>query len=433
MHVQTSNIVERGNVFTCLFYIALFIPFMLSGCGDQRIQTITYEEYQPVYMSEQEFKSAVDMEEPRPLREPGKIYFYNDYLFVNEVNKGVHIIDNRDPASPSRVGFVNIPANKDIAVKGDYLYADSQHDLLVFDLSNMQNVELVYRKEDVFKFTNSDYPGFPYQQIDPSKGIVVDWKKVEVHETCKGDCYGYSGRGILMADGANASAPEAPAGGTGGSLARFAITGEYLYAVDDKNLLTFDISAQEPMQASKKEVGWAIETIFPHKSNLFIGSQSAMYIYDISIPDAPSQLSRYPHFTACDPVVVEGNFAYVTLRTGNTCARGVNRLDVINIEDPRDPRKVGFYGMINPHGLGIDDGNLFVSEGDKGLKILDASDPYNVDQRRHITDIKARDVIPFDNVLMVTGEEGILQYDYSDINDVKLLSRIPVQQDESDQ
>jgi len=82
--------------------------------------------------------------------------------------------------------------------------------------------------------------------------------------------------------------------------------------------------------------------------------------------------------------------------------------------------------MLNPHGLGIDNGNLFVGEGDKGLRILDASDPNNVKQLRHISDIKARDVIPFNNVLMVTGGDGIVQYDYSDINDLKLLSTIPI-------
>jgi len=425
-----SSISGWISAYSYVLCFAILIPFLFSGCGDQRVQTITYLEYQPVYMSEQEFKSAVQMEEPRALEEPGKIYFYNDYLFVNEVNEGVHIIDNSDPASPSRVGFVNIPANKDIAVKGDYLYADSQSDLLVFDLSNMQDVQLVSRKEDVFKLTADDYPEGPHQQVDPSQGIVVDWKKVEVQETCSGGCYGY-GDHILMADGSGASAPESP-GGTGGSLARFAITGDYLYAVDSHNLITFDISAPEPMQASEKEVGWAIETIFPHKSNLFIGSQQAMYIYDVSTPEAPIQLSRYPHFTACDPVVVKGDFAYVTLRTGNTCARGVNRLDVLNVEDPKNPQKVGFYEMINPHGLGVDDSVLFVSEGEEGLKIMDVSDPYNVEQQRHITDIKARDVIPLNDVLIVTGKDGILQYDYSDIENVELLSTIPVEQDASE-
>jgi hypothetical protein len=87
---------------------------------------------------------------------------------------------------------------------------------------------------------------------------------------------------------------------------------------------------------------------------------------------------------------------------------------------------VNFYEMKNPHGLGIDNGKLFVSEGEFGLKIMDATNPLDIKLLRHIEDIETYDVIPFNNVLMVTGDEGIIQYDYSDINDLKKLSTIPV-------
>ena len=105
---------------------------------------------------------------------------------------------------------------------------------------------------------------------------------------------------------------------------------------------------------------------------------------------------------------------------------GVNQLDVVDVADLANPKKVKSHSMINPHGLGIDDGNLFISEGDHGLKIMDASDPHNISLLRHITDIKTYDVIPYKGVLMVTGRDGIIQYDYSDINDLKHLSTIPV-------
>jgi hypothetical protein len=253
-----------------------------------------------------------------------------------------------------------------------------------------------------------------------------------VEEVCEGNCHGpsvdwaFADGGTLNSVGAESS------GGIGGSTARFAITGDYLYAVDDRNLSSFDISDPEPVNVSQKEVGWAIETIFPHKDNLFIGSMSAMYIYSVAQAEFPTQLSVYPHFTACDPVVVEGNFAFVTLRNSERCPQGVNRLEVIDVQNLMNPKKVAFYQMLNPHGLGIDNGNLFVGEGDKGLRILDASDPNNVEQIRHISDIKATDVIPFNDVLMITGRDGIVQYDYSDIENLKLLSTIPVVEEDGD-
>jgi hypothetical protein len=210
-------------------------------------------------------------------------------------------------------------------------------------------------------------------------------------------------------------------------MARFAVSGHYLYAVDDRNLLTFNITSPEPVLLNEKNVGWAIETIFPHENSLYIGSANAMYIYDISSPASPSRLSMYMHATACDPVVVENGYAYVTLREGELCPWGVNRLEVVDVRDRSNPKKVDFYEMINPHGRGIDNGRLFISEGDHGLKIMDAGDPHSVKELRHIKDIRTFDVIPYNNVLMVTGSSGIVQYDYSDIENLVKLSVIPVQ------
>lgn len=427
MRAITSKML-RDSRLTSMFFFAFLLSLALMGCEDQKMQTVKWTEYEPVYMSEQEFTNSVGMETARELNKPGKIYFYNDYLFVNEVNKGVHIIDNSDPASPAKVGFINIPANKDIAVKDNLLYADSNSDLLVFDIKDLQNPELVKRVENVFSFTANRSPGYPYKPVDQSKGIVVDWEEVEVEEVCQGDCsYTHP-----VVDGMWLNTVGAETGGSGGSagvggsMARFAITGDYLYAVDDINLLTFDISSPEPTKVNKKDVGWAIETIFPYENNLYVGSQSAMYIFDISNPATPSQMSVYTHLTACDPVVVEGQHAFVTLRENERCPRAVNRLEVIDVEDPFNPHKVAFYEMISPHGLGIDDGNLFVSEGEYGLKVLDASEPQDIKQLQYIKDIQTYDVIPFNDVLMVTGNNGIMQYDYSNIEKLRHLSTIPV-------
>lgn len=431
MKSPTNLSAKETNLFKNIFCLTLLFSFLFSACGDQRMRTVKWIEYEPVYMTQAEFESAVGMEESRELKEPGKIYFYNSYLFVNEINEGIHIIDNSDPANPSKVGFINIPSNKDMAVRGNLLYADSHSDLVVFNIEDLQNPELIAREEGVFEKSASIHPGFPYQPVDQTQGIVVDWKKVEKVEVCEGSCgngpWSVATSGFV-ADAATGfrETGTAATSGVGGSMARFAITGDQLYAVDIQHLLTFDISNSDPVQQGKKNVGWNIETIFPHENNLFIGSESAMYIYDITTPSSPVQLSVYSHLTACDPVVVEDNFAYVTLRQGNRCAQGVNRLEVIDVSTLTNPKQVAFYEMKNPHGLGIDNGNLFVSEGNQGLKIMDASDPLNIKPLRHIQDIKTKDVIPFNNVLMVTGPNGILQYDYSDINNVELLSTIPV-------
>lgn len=124
--------------------------------------------------------------------------------------------------------------------------------------------------------------------------------------------------------------------------------------------------------------------------------------------------------------VVEDDLAYVTLRDSRRCRQTVNRLEVVDVKDRVNPKQIASYEMTNPHGLGIDNGTLFIGEGKHGLRVLDASNPQMIKHLRHFTDINSFDVIPLEGVLMVTGDDGIVQYDYSDIDDLKHLSTIPV-------
>ena len=85
--------------------------------------------------------------------------------------------------------------------------------------------------------------------------------------------------------------------------------------------------------------------------------------------------------------------------------------------------------MPNPHGLGIDEEMLFICDGNDGLKAFAAGDVSKISDNMlaHYKDINATDVIPLGNVLMMIGEDGIFQYDYSDPKDIKLLSQIRLQ------
>ncbi|HEX3008000.1 MAG TPA: hypothetical protein VHO90_10330, partial [Bacteroidales bacterium] len=175
----------------------------------------------------------------------------------------------------------------------------------------------------------------------------------------------------------------------------------------------------------------AIETIFLKDNYMYIGAQSGMSIYDISDVFKPVKVSTYTHITSCDPVVVEGDYAYVTLRAGQVCRNTfTNQLDVINIKDKANPLFIKSYGFTSPHGLGIDNGTLFVCDGDDGLKVYNATDIYNITKNSlaHFKDIQATDVIPLNGVLFMIGKDGFYQYDYSNITNIKLLSKMEVKE-----
>jgi hypothetical protein len=155
---------------------------------------------------------------------------------------------------------------------------------------------------------------------------------------------------------------------------------------------------------------------------------TGMYIYDLADPVQPEYISQYWHVTSCDPVVVEGNYAYITLRTGNTCQTDVNQLEIVDIHDLGEPELLKSYPMYNPHGLGIDDGILFICDGEDGLKVYDAKDPFLLKSNMiaHFRDIHTYDVIPVNEVLLMIGRDGFYQYDYSDLQDITMLSMIPI-------
>jgi hypothetical protein len=220
-----------------------------------------------------------------------------------------------------------------------------------------------------------------------------------------------------------------PQAGTGGSTARFAITGNTLYIVSKQSLEVYDISnGENPAKGVTKNMSVGIETIFPYQDNLFIGANDGMYIYNNSNPSDPTLLSKFTHVQSCDPVVVQGKYAYVTLRNGVVCRPGnsLSSLDVVDVSNPTRPMLVNSQAMSSPYGLGVSGNKLFVCEGDNGLKVFDISNPIVPVSKHFLQDIPSYDVIVRNNHLIITGQKGLFQYQYDDADNFQLLSKIPV-------
>ncbi|MBT8284020.1 MAG: hypothetical protein HKO75_01450, partial [Flavobacteriaceae bacterium] len=302
----------------------------------------------PLTISVEEFKNGVDVTVPQPINESGKIYAYENYIFINDKYKGVHVIDNSDPSSPTKVAFIKIAGNVDISVKNNFLYADSLTDLIVLDISDINNIQIVNRLNDVLR-DNVIWPLeadiFEYDDWGNPDNVLIGWEVVTERRLVEEVQQRFDD--VLMANAAENSV------GQGGSLARFKIVADYLYAVDNHSINIFEISdLANPVDMEDVYAGFDIETIFNQENHLFLGSRSGMYIYDISSPAQPSFVSEFQHGTACDPVVVDGDFAYVTLRGGNGCGATESGLFVIDIVDISNPALLKSYPMEEPYGLG---------------------------------------------------------------------------------
>ena len=418
--------------------VLLGLSVLLEGCTDRCEYINEYRYYEPVYTSLEEIRSSVEVADPAPVTTIGKIYLKDHWLFVNDPGKGIHVIDNHDPSNPVLKSFITIPGNYDLAVKGNTLYADSYIDLVAIDISDINNVHEVNRLENIF--SNYNTLGF---YLDPSLGLITEWvenTEVKVYES---DCHAeiqpwggiYYERGVAFTSNAkfDMSAAIAPGNGSGpgvgGSMARFTINQNYLYTIDGAELETVNItSEQNPQSVGSTSIAWDMETIFPYKTNLLIGARTGMYIINVANPEAPVKTSTYAHVRVCDPVVAQNDLAYVTLRSGTQCEGFTNQLEVIDIQNLNAPKVLNTYAMTNPHGLGIDGSTLFVCDGNDGLKVYDATDIAKIDKNQlaHYKNINSFDVIPFNNVLIMIGADGLYQYDYSDVKNIKQLSKIAI-------
>jgi len=201
----------------------------------------------------------------------------------------------------------------------------------------------------------------------------------------------------------------------GGSTAKFAVSGNNLYVIDQFNLSTFDVSNEsEIIYLNKLSLNTnQLETIFPFGEYLFLGSTTGVLIIDISNPSSPKYLSEYQHVLSCDPVVTDGSFAYVTLRSGNMCGQLDDELQILDISTIQSPEIIARYSLSSPKGLAINNNILYIC--DNGIRILDVTNKSNIVELKYIPNIPANDVIYHNNQILVTADNGFYQFDVSDI------------------
>lgn len=415
----------------CIISISCF-----NGCvKDSCTHTYSYTWFEPLYKTTAEVRDNIKTNSARAIKVPGKLFVVGKYIFLNEVNKGIHIINNSNPAAPVNAGFIDIPGNIDITVKGNTLYADLYSDLVTLDISNPLNV--VKKKIIDNVFPHRRYYGFNSDSLK----IIYDWVRHDT--TITTDCsqngwIGYNRGGIYLATNdqlfnssaaSNAGFIGGAPSGIAGSMARFALMNNYLYTVGDAELKVINIAeVNDPKVSNTIALNWGIETIYPFKDKLFIGSNTGMFIFNTTNPDQPAQEGEFTHARVCDPVIADSNFAFITLRNGSKCAGFINELEIVDISNLSSPVLLKKFDMTNPHGLSKDGKLLFICDGKDGLKIFDASHVTKLQLVKQFKDIETYDVIAWNGLAIVVAADGLYQFNYVDNNDIKLLSKISILQ-----
>jgi len=160
------------------FYFLLCI--LLSSCySEPEEETRIVDGMKPIYTTPESF-DEIGSFESRGFSNLGKIVYSNQFIYINERYKGVHVIDNSDPSNPVPKHFWKIPGNIDFTIKQDFLYADNSLDLLVINIADPSNISVLSRIDNFYpSIQNENFPtsynGF-FECVDDNLGLVIGWE-----------------------------------------------------------------------------------------------------------------------------------------------------------------------------------------------------------------------------------------------------------------
>lgn len=411
--------------------LTIFITTVIFSSCLKDVGKRSYKVYTPITAQTATLRSQVKSMLPVNVTNAGKLFIIGNYIFLNEKNKGVHVIDNTNPASPINKSFINIPGCYDMAVIDNTLYADCYTDLLTLDISDVNNIVLKNYFDDIFS-DKRNINGY----VTNAGTVVVDWIvkdtviDIEIGEgqgIWKNNSYIYNGTvasGGVFSTSTTAGGNNSTTTGIAGSMSRFALINNYLYAVSNSTLHSILISnPQQPVDVAKQSIGWNIETIYPFKDKLFIGSQTGMMIYSLANAANPTYVSGFSHARLCDPVIADDNFAYITLHASeDKCSGTQNELDIVDITNINTPTLITRVNLSKPQGLSKSGNTVFVCDGDAGIRVIDVSNKNNPVIKQTIPLAASYDIICNNGIAIVSAQDGIHQYDYSNINNVVKLS-----------
>jgi hypothetical protein len=169
-------------------YKTLFILFVvLSVCGCNEVeQPEKVTGLRPIYGNVQELATIIKSLEPQTIKHIGKIYTKDHLLFINDMGIGVHVFDNTDDKNPIKLKFISIPGNVDIAIKGQYMYADLGSGIATIDISNLDQIQFISFNNDYLEGDLQVQPPrsmlntvggsrLYYECPDKNKGEILAW------------------------------------------------------------------------------------------------------------------------------------------------------------------------------------------------------------------------------------------------------------------
>ena len=343
-----------------------------------------------------------------------KIHLSGDLLIRTIPGQEISLYSIANPSDVQELGAIEIDGNHDVATAETYLYADRDQNLQVWDIADPAAPTLVAEVDDVFEHIPATAQGTdPESRAERIARNRNRGGEVGGMSGCGSGCGGANDGRVMAASQSNSSGTTTASGtGVGGSMTRFIVVDDYLYCVDGDQVKIYGIEDRTaPKYVRTVTIEGGLETVYRSGEHLFVGGERGMYIYAVSNPAEPEKISTFSHVTACDPVVVDGDRAYVTLRGGNGCGGMLNQLEVIDISDITNPTRVKTIPMKSPYGLAARGGVVMVCDGEAGMKTLRVDGTAGATRCDGVQGITPYDIIWHDDLAVITAKEGFWLYD----------------------
>jgi len=181
---------------------------------------------EPVYLTWEELRKYQSpiYGDTQTLTTPGKVYVKDQYLFVIDQYRGVHIFDQTDPQNPMRILFLPVVGATDISVKDNVMYLNAFTDLVVvnidalidgpFTSNDLSRIEYKFDTPNSRTFlpegyefkSDTDFKGWvrPYYYSDdeyPEKGFIIGFKDTDGSDIIFGE---YDEQAIIKQQGGKA-------------------------------------------------------------------------------------------------------------------------------------------------------------------------------------------------------------------------------------
>ncbi len=162
---------KRALFFTLFALILQSCVFQFETEGDEPL--IDSQEYEAITLNRTEFENAVQIKPVQNMRQSGKIYLYQNYVFINDVNKGFHCFRYNPNHQPIAHSYIDIPGATDLAIRNNILYINQAVDLVSLQCNaDFTEILNIHRNRNVFPQKPAPNGWGNYYGND----IVIDWK-----------------------------------------------------------------------------------------------------------------------------------------------------------------------------------------------------------------------------------------------------------------